>query len=144
MKKILNRIASFFGYVPYSEETELMVVKNIELTNENGRLKEKIKQQNRFKDIVDIFAKNPTPVGDGEVTQEERKNYVGRVASFHEEILKPRLEFAKKLIGDMMFDEETPNDMIEPLRVGLYCCQEIIEWGESCKKEDFANINKEK
>lgn len=83
--------------------------------------------------IVDVFKEDPTPKGEG--NQTKRLDYMGRVAGFHEDILREKLDFMLGKFLHLLKDVDTPERVHDATRGAIYALEELKLWGERARAE---------
>jgi len=77
---------------------------------------------------------DPTPTD-----SEARKQFVARVASLQNDVLKPKLLYMIKNAHEMMEITDNDRDVDLVLKGSIYMARELIRWGDQCQNELIAN-----
>lgn len=137
--KIITKVLASAGYVP-AAEARAAADRERSAQMELAAVRSELAALRTFRDqrkfFYDVFAESPIPSGENE--KSKRRDYMGRVAVFHAEILLPVLRRFINESLNMFKDEEVVGDKSLLVKGGVFFAEELIEWGKNCTAEHLS------
>lgn len=136
MNKTIRRALAAFRLMPESEHVGVKE-EAVRLRLENGSLREQVDRLKAFKNdrqfVIDAFVGSPEPSGEAE--KSKRRDYMGRVAGFHADILAPKLREMISTTLRMFEDEDVVDSKQHLVKGALFAFREMMLWGDNCTTE---------
>lgn len=104
---------------------------------------EKVAREFEQKSLKKSESKLPIPVDIGDPApkdEEERREYVARVAELHTDILKPKFVQMISSAHSLLEDPELPEATQRSIQGTVYCLRELILWGDQKVNERIADV----
>lgn len=112
-------------------ESEVALLK--ELNSRQAKTIERIRgevENSKRLDLIDIDIGDPTPDN-----QEDRKQYVTRVAAFYKDVLEKKCLQMISVFHRLLEEETNNRETDNILKIGVYVCREWMKWGNQSVNE---------
>ena len=124
----------FFSKSDHDKIVAALHIKISELEKKNLVLEaENVSLKKEEKSVIDISLGDPIPS-----ESDQRKQYVGKVAGFFKDVLKPKLYQMISVAHNILEERDSDREFDMVLKGAIFAYRDIIRWGEAMINEQLS------